>query len=71
MSETPAQQPEASENKSTASSSQKKAATKLPSKPISFSGQQQSKKGQKGLKSNFSSSQKKGGVNLMRKLSGM
>lgn len=50
--------------------SDKKAATKLPSKPISFSGQQQSKKGQKGAKANFSS-QKKGGVNLMRKLSGM
>ncbi len=48
----------------------KAAPTKLPSKPISFSGQQQSKKGAKGPKSNFSS-QKKGGVNLMRKLSGM
>ncbi len=48
----------------------KAAPTKLPSKPISFSGQQQSKKGAKGPKASFTS-QKKGGVNLMRKLSGM
>jgi hypothetical protein len=48
----------------------KKAAAKLPSKPISFSGQQQSKKGVKGAKTNINST-KKGGVNLMRKLSGM
>ena len=48
----------------------KAAPTKLPSKQISFSGQQQSKKGAKGPKANFGS-QKKGGVNLMRKLSGM
>lgn len=49
----------------------KKAATKLPSKPISFSGQAQSKKGQKASKVNAINSAKKGGVNLMKKLSGM
>ena len=43
--------------------------TKLPSKPISFSGQSVAKS-TKGGKVNINS-QKKGGVNLMRKLSGM
>ena len=48
----------------------KKAATKLPSKPISFSGQQQSKKGKAASKINVTG-QKKGGSHLLRKLSGM
>lgn len=42
----------------------------LPSKPLSFSGQATSKKGGKGGNASVSN-QKKGGVNLMRKLSGM
>ncbi len=56
---------------STNPAGQKKAPTKLPSKPLSFSGQAQSKKGQKGAKINSINSTKKGGVNLMKKLSGM
>jgi hypothetical protein len=47
----------------------KAAATKLPSKPISFSGQGSSKKG--GNVNAKVNSNKKGGVNFMRKLSGM
>ncbi len=64
------QQNETPASKPAPEAAKKAAPTKLPSKPISFSGQQQSKKGAKGPKANFSS-QKKGGVNLMRKLSGM
>ena len=45
-------------------------AAKLPSKPISFSGQQTKKSGGKNGKLQINS-QKKGGVNLMKKLSGM
>ena len=48
----------------------KKPAAKLPSKPISFSSQPQAKNGKKSGKANINS-QKKGGVNLMKKLSGM
>lgn len=48
----------------------KKAPSKLPSKQIVFGNQSQGKKGGKMANSNVSSS-KKGGVNLMRKLSGM
>lgn len=44
--------------------------TKLPSKAIVFSNQPVSKKGQKGGTKMLNST-KKGGVNLMRKLSGM
>lgn len=47
----------------------KAGASKLPSKQISFSGQPTKKNG-KQAKSNINTS-KKGGVNLMRKLSGM
>lgn len=47
----------------------KGAAVRLPSKPLSFSGQPTAKNG-KQSKANVSST-KKGGVNLMRKLSGM
>jgi hypothetical protein len=48
---------------------QKKAPSKLPSKQIVFSNQPVAKGGKQG-KANITS-QKKGGVNLMRKLSGM
>jgi hypothetical protein len=44
--------------------------SKLPAKQIVFGNQPQSKKAQKAAKS-MASSNKKGGVNLMRKLSGM
>jgi hypothetical protein len=44
--------------------------TKLPSKAIVFSSQPVGKKGQKGGAKMLNST-KKGGVNLMRKLSGM
>jgi hypothetical protein len=47
-----------------------KKAAKLPSKSISFSGQATKKNGAKGGKAQINS-QKKGGVNLMKKLSGM
>lgn len=48
----------------------KAAPSKLPSKQIVFSSQPVSKKGQKGGTKMLNST-KKGGVNLMRKLSGM
>lgn len=48
----------------------KKAPSKLPSKQIVFGNQPIGKKGGKAGNANVSSS-KKGGVNLMRKLSGM
>ncbi len=47
----------------------KGAPVRLPSKPISFSGQQTAKGG-KQAKASVNKS-KKGGVNFMRKLSGM
>ncbi len=47
----------------------KKTASKLPSKPLSFSNQPTAKGGK--AKNQSVSSTKKGGVNLMRKLSGM
>lgn len=47
----------------------KKAAVRLPSKPLSFSNQPTAKNG-KQSKASINSG-KKGGVNLMRKLSGM
>lgn len=47
-----------------------KKAAKLPSKSISFSGQQTKKTGGKSGNAQVNG-QKKGGVNLMRKLSGM
>ena len=50
--------------------SKKAAPSKLPSKKIVFSNQPVSKKGQKGMKTNVNTV-KKGGVNNMRKLSGM
>jgi hypothetical protein len=43
--------------------------SKLPSRPLSFSGQPTAKNGKAGNAK--VSSAKKGGVNLMRKLSGM
>jgi len=48
----------------------KKGPVKLPSKQISFSSQPLSKKGKQAGKLNINT-QKKGGVNLMKKLSGM
>jgi len=48
----------------------KKAASKLPSKAIVFSNQPKVKGGPKSGKAGVDKS-KKGGVNLMRKLSGM
>lgn len=48
----------------------KKAPTKLPSKQIVFGNQPNSKKGAKAGKASVSTT-KKGGVNNMRKLSGM
>jgi hypothetical protein len=48
----------------------KAAATKLPSKQIVFGNQPKGKKGQQGGKASVNSV-KKGGVNMMRKLSGM
>ena len=47
-----------------------KAPTKLPSKQIVFGNQPKGKKGGAATKANVNST-KKGGVNLMRKLSGM
>jgi hypothetical protein len=47
----------------------KSAPAKLPSKPLSFTGQPTKKSGKQG--STKVNSVKKGGVNLMRKLSGM
>jgi hypothetical protein len=44
---------------------------KLPSKPISFSNHPAAKSGKLGKTSVGASSAKKGGVNLMKKLSGM
>ncbi|MES2704880.1 MAG: hypothetical protein V4649_19750 [Bacteroidota bacterium] len=48
---------------------QKKGPAKLPSKQITFSNQPVAKNGKQGKTS--LNSNKKGGVNLMRKLSGM
>jgi len=48
----------------------KAAPKKLPSKQISFSSQPTSKKGKQGGKTMINTN-KKGGVNLMKKLSGM
>ncbi len=48
----------------------KKGPVRLPSKPISFSGQQQPKNGKQSGKAMVNKN-KKGGVNLMKKLSGM
>ena len=56
------------ENKKTAAAPKKGA--KLPSKTISFSNQPNAKNGKQGNKVNVNKS-KKGGVNLMKKLSGM
>ena len=49
---------------------QKKGPSKLPSKQIVFGNQSTGKKGGKAGNTSLSST-KKGGVNLMRKLSGM
>jgi hypothetical protein len=49
----------------------KAAATKLPSKQIVFGNQPKGKKGGAAGNKSAASSSKKGGVNLMRKLSGM
>lgn len=48
----------------------KKAPSKLPSKQITFSNQSAGKKGSQTAKTTVNT-QKKGGVNLMKKLSGM
>ena len=48
----------------------KKGPVRLPSKPISFSSQPTSKNGKQSGKAMVNKS-KKGGVNLMKKLSGM
>jgi hypothetical protein len=62
------------ENTSSESSKKPAAApkkpSKLPSKSISFSSQPNAKNGKQGGKVNLNKS-KKGGVNLMKKLSGM
>ena len=59
----------AGENKTPATPAKKAAPVRLPSKPISFSNQPTSKNG-KQAKTMVNKS-KKGGVNLMKKLSGM
>ena len=60
---------ESAENKKPGATPPKKGA-KLPSKSISFSNQPNAKNGKQGGKVNLNKS-KKGGVNLMKKLSGM
>lgn len=61
----------AAEQKPNPAPAAKKAAPKkLPSKQISFSSQSTNKKGGQGGKTSINST-KKGGVNLMKKLSGM
>jgi hypothetical protein len=52
------------------SAAKKAGPSKLPAKQIVFGNQPQSKKAQKASKA-MTTSNKKGGVNLMRKLSGM
>jgi hypothetical protein len=56
--------------KATAAPGKKTGPVRLPSKPISFTGQPQSKTG-KGSGKAVVNKSKKGGVNLMKKLSGM
>ncbi len=57
------------EKKATTGTAKKAAPVRLPSKPISFSNQKLAKNG-KQAKTSINTT-KKGGVNLMKKLSGM
>ena len=57
------------ENKTPVTPAKKAAPVRLPSKPISFSNQPHAKNGKQGK--TMVNKSKKGGVNLMKKLSGM
>jgi len=57
------------ENKTPVTPAKKAAPVRLPSKPISFSNQPHAKNGKQGK--TIVNKTKKGGVNLMKKLSGM